>query len=213
MHILRDAFHTTRRYGLLTVLVVGGSACLDPSGPARDNSLSSSPVLAAGTREVTIDFSTFGHGENLDPDFYRRDGIAFPDQFCGSAGCGGLFIGFVQGDAALTGDPRRGPVTATFNRPISELSLVVAPAFQGTATYTLNVFSASGALVGTSSVTVTQDQGDPANTGFGYFEIGVSNPDKRVKSFTLNSVVVRASSPFPHVGFIPYGVSSITYTY
>ena len=213
MHIVSDAFHTIRRYGLLTALIIGSSACQDPSAPARDNALSSSPALAAASREVTIDFSTFGHGEYLDPDFYRRDGIAFPDQFCGSAGCDGLFIGFIQGDAALVGDPRRGPVSATFTRPISELSLLVAPSFQGTATYTLNVFSASGALVGTSSLTVTQDEGDPANTGFGYFEIAVSNPEKRVKSFTLTSVFVRSASPFPHVGVIPYGVSSITYTY
>ena len=213
MQLLDKTVRKGRPYGLVIALLLGVSACHDPAGLAVNTHSTVSSAIAAATREVTIDFSTFGHGEYLDPDFYRRDGIAFPDQFCGSAGCDGLFIGFIQGDAALVGDPRRGPVSATLTRPISELSLLVAPSFQGTATYTLNVFSASGALVGTTSVTVTQDEGDPANTGFGYFEIAVSNPEKRVKSFTLTSVFVRSASPFPHVGVIPYGVSSITYTY
>jgi len=96
-----------------------------------------------------------------------------------------------------------GPVTATFARPISELSVRVAPALQGTALYLLNAFAESGALLATTSVTVTQDEGDPANSGSGYFTMS--------GSFALDNVFVCSS--FPQNVAIPFGVSSITYTH
>lgn len=164
-----------------------------------------------GSRDVTIDFTSFGLGTVFEPDFYRSDGIRFPSKRCGSAGCDTWFIAhIIQGDDALLGETRFGPVKATFTRPISSLSLRVAPALQGTATYVLSAFAGSGKLLATTSVTVTQDFGDPANTGFGYFMVSLTNLPKPAKSFTLDNVFVRSS--FSNTD-IPYGVSSISYTH
>ena len=202
--------HLTRLVGLvLAAILLTTAACADSTGPAVDRDLPANSSASAASRDVTIDFSAFGDGKNFDPEFYRSDGILFPPEACGSAGCAPWFVGFVAGDAALIGDPRRGPLTADFKKPISELSLSVAPTFLGTARYTLNLYSPSGALVATASVTVTQDPGDPADTGFGYFTISVSDLPKAVKSFALDNVFLRSSAT--NVTVIPYGVNSITF--
>jgi len=183
-------------------------ACTDrpAAGPADR------PSFGAGVaaQRVTVDFTSFGEGQFFEPTFYRSDGILFPAQACGPAGCTAWFVGFIQGDDALVGTPSFGPVQATFTRPISDLSVVVAPGIQGTATYVLSAFAVSGELLGTTSVTVTQDIGDPANSGYGYFTIGLTNLPGPAKSFTLDNVFVRSS--FPQNTEIPYGVSSISYS-
>jgi hypothetical protein len=184
----------------------------EPSDTHSDMVSSPSTASARGSLpEVTIDFSSFGAGDIFQPDFYRAQGIRFPPQRCGSAGCDNWsIVHIVQGDDALLGEPRFGPIKANFTKPISDLSLQVAPALQGTATYVLKAFAQSGKLVATASVTVTQDFGDPANTGFGYFTISLRNLRRPAKSFTLENVFVRSS--FPLNTEIPYGVSSISYT-
>jgi hypothetical protein len=199
----------TRSFGPILALLIGLNACADPTGSATDSSTIGRASVARSVSEITIDFSTFGSGKEFDPDFYQSEGIVFPPEACGPAGCVPWFIGFVVGDAALIGDPTHGPVSATFKKPISNLSLSFAPTFLGTATYTLSAFSPSGALVATTSVTITVDPADPADMGFGYFTIALTDLARPVKSFTFDNVLVR--SPGPHV-VIPYGVSSITYT-
>jgi hypothetical protein len=166
------------------------------------------PGVAA--REVSVDFSSFGGiGVIFEHDFYRSDGILFPPEQCGPAGCDPWTIDLIQGDAALLAENQFGPVRARFTRPVSSLSVRVAPALQGTARYVLKAFAASGKLLARTSVTVTQDSGDPADTGFGYFTISLSNLPGPAKSFTLDNVFLR--STFPTNDNIPYGVSSISY--
>ena len=167
-------------------------------------------AASVGDREVTIDFSSYGAGRVFDPEFYRDDGIRFPPERCGSAGCDAWFVGFVQSDAALVQTPLLGPIQATFTRPVSDLSLRVAPSLQGTATFVLKAFAGSGEVLAETSVTVTQDFGDPANTGFGYFTVSLMDLPHPAKSFTLDSVFVRSSFGWTE---IPYGVSSITYVH
>lgn len=180
-------------------------SCSD--GPTSPESSLKAGVAA---REVTIDFTSFGAADIFEPDFYRSDGILFPRQRCGSAGCDTWSIAhIIQGDDALLGENWFGPIKASFTRPVSSLSLRVAPALQGTATYLLSAFAASGKLLATTSVTVTQDFGDPANTGFGYFTISLTNLARPAKSFTLDNVFVR--STYPTNVNMPYGVSSISY--
>ena len=161
-------------------------------------------------REVTIDFSSYGFDKVFDPDFYRSEGIRFPSQRCGSAGCDTWFVGFFAGDAALVGNRVLGGVQANFSRPISDLSLNVAPALQGTATYTLTAFSPSGEAIATTSTTVTQDTGDPAHSGFGFFTISLTDLPSPAKSFTLNMDFVRSSF---HSDLREFGVSSISYVH
>jgi len=169
------------------------------------------PDLRSGLaqRRVTIDFTSFGIGRAWQPDFYKSDGIRFTRQQCGAAGCRDLSVDLFQGDAALQGEPPFGPIRATFTRPVSELSLEVAPGLQGTVVYVLKAFAASGKLLGTTRVRVTQDFGDPANTGFGYVTVRLPNLPRPAKSFTFQSVFVR--STFPLNTEIPYGIGSISY--
>jgi hypothetical protein len=190
---------------LLPGLLFALPSCSDaPTGPEPD--------LRAGVaaRRVTIDFTSFGVGKVFQPDFYKSDGIRFSKQQCGAAGCRPWSVELIQGDAALLGEPQFGVLKATFTRPISDLSLQVAPALQGTVTYVLRAFSASGRLLGRTAVRVTQDFGDPANSGFGYVTVRLSNLARPAKSFTFQSVFVRSSSPTNPE--IPYGVGSISYT-
>jgi hypothetical protein len=161
-------------------------------------------TAAQDGQQVTIDFTTFGTG-TFDPLFYSGDGIIFPAQRCGPAGCDDWFVGFVQGDEALIGNALLGPVTATFVTPISDLSLQVAPGSQGTATYTLTAYKKSDKVLGTQSLTVTQDSGDPDTGPFGYFTLSLSSL-KKASRFTLDSVFVRSSFGITN---IEYGVSSI----
>jgi hypothetical protein len=191
---------------LLLGILLAALSCSDaPTSPEP----SFKPGVAA--RKVTIDFTSVGVGNVLEPDFYRSDGIRFSPQQCGFAGCRTWSVELIQGHAALLGEPQFGPVKATFTRPISGISLRVAPALQGTVRYVLKAFAASGKLVGTTAVTVTEDFGDPANSGFGYHTISLPNLPRPAKSFTFHSVFVRSS--FPTNTEIPYGVSSISYTH
>lgn len=158
------------------------------------------------THQVTIDFSTHGFGV-FDPRFYEAEGIVFPLERCGSAGCDTWFVGHVQDFDALVGNTLLGPITATFTAPVSSLSMQVAPSLQGTAEYTLTAF-ASGSVVARASVTVTEDTGDPADTGFGYFTIDLGTLPRPATSFTLDSRFVRSSFPITN---IEYAVRSIAY--
>jgi len=193
------------------ILLASAAAALSGCGEWSATGSADRPSFSVGASAVTIDFTSYGEGKVFQPDFYRSDGIVFPAERCGSAGCDTWFVGFTQGDVALDGEPSRGPVQATFTRPISDVSLRVAPRAQGTATYTLSVFAASGELLATTAVTVTQDFGDPANSGFGYFTISLTNLPSPAKRFTLENVFVRSS--FPSNPEIAYGVSSISYTH
>jgi hypothetical protein len=149
---------------------------------------------AATTAATTIDFSTVSQGP-FDQSFFTRDGIVFTE---------GTFVGFVQGDNALVG-----PVAGTVKGGFSSLSARVAPAMQGTATYTLTAFK-QGNQIAATSITVTQDEGDPTTGSFGYFTINIGPLPKKADSFSLSNLFVRSS--FPGVTLIEFGVSSITFS-
>jgi hypothetical protein len=171
---------------------------------------SAAASVGVASPEVTVDFSSFGEGP-FDPNFYHLDGIVFPSQRCGSVGCTAWLVSLVQGDDALLGDPSFGSVTARFTRPVSDLSLSFAPDLQGTATYVLRAYGGSGEVIASTSITVTEDFGDPANEGFGYHVVSLANLSTPVVAFTLDSIFVRSS--FPSNVQIGYGVSSISYTH
>src|SRR5438093_9962896 len=152
---------------------------------------SAAASVGVGAPEVTVAFSSFGEGL-FDPNFYRLDGIVFPSERCGSVGCAPWLVSLVQGDDALLGDPSFGFVTATFTRPVSDLSLSFAPDLQGTATYVLKAYSGSGEVIASTSITVTEDFGDPANEGFGYHVVSLTNLSTPAVSFTLDSIFVRS---------------------
>ncbi len=152
-------------------------------------------VAAGAEASVTIDFSAHGHGP-FDASFYKADGVVFTE---------GTFVGYIQGDDALVG-----PAAGSFNRPATSLSAWVAPSIQGTAEYTLTAYGASGGVVATRSVAVTQDAGDPQTGPWGYVEIDLGALPRGAKSFRLENRFVRSS--FSHVTSIPFGVKMIEYT-
>jgi hypothetical protein len=143
----------------------------------------------------TIDFSTAGEG-TFQPDFFKRQSLVLTQ---------GDFVGFVQGDQSLIG-----PVAGTFHPSVCSISVRVAPAFQGTAAYTLRAYAASGKVVGSTTMTVTQDIGEPASGSFGYFVIELTSLSQKAQTFTLENQFIRSS--FPQTTQISFGVSSITYS-
>lgn len=151
-------------------------------------------VPSAAASAATIDFSARGQGP-FDQAFFEPDGAVFTE---------GSFVGYIQGDEALVG-----PVAGEVKPKISSLSARISPAIQGTAVYTLTALSSSGNVVESGSVTVTQDEGDPAHSGWGYFTIDLGALPRKARSFTLTNTFVRSS--FSHITSIPFGVSSITF--
>ena len=165
-----------------------------PTAQVHATSMIAIPGCRSATGQ-TIDFSAAGEGP-IQPDFFKRQGLVLTE---------GDFVGFIQGDEALNG-----PVAGSFHPSVCSLSLTVAPGVQGTAAYTLTAYSPSGEVVGSTTVIVTQDTGDPESGPFGYFTIELTNLSQRAETFTLESQFI--SSSFPHITQIPFGVSSITYT-
>ena len=144
-------------------------------------------------RADVIDFSEFV-GTPLDPAFFADRGVIFTSP---------LSLGFVQSDDAVIA-----PLAGRFTRPIVAVSALVAPATQGTADYTLSAFDARSRLIGSATVRVTQDLGDPANTGFGYVPIQLGGLSEPAHAFSLSNTFVRSS--FDFVTNIDFGVSSLT---
>jgi hypothetical protein len=145
------------------------------------------------TSSQTIDFSAAGEG-TFQPDFFKSLVITQGD-----------FVGYVQGDQSLIG-----PVAGTFHPSVCSISVRVAPAFQGTAAYTLSAYSASGKVVGSTTMTVTQDIGEAESGPIGYFVIELTGLSQKAQTFTLENQFIRSS--FPQTTQISFGVSSITYT-
>ena len=149
------------------------------------------PVAAAAPQTSTIlDFSEAGQGP-FDQSYFS--GINFTD---------GSFIGYVQGDDALVG-----PVAGSAKKKFTSISANFAPAGQGTAVYTLTAYKGKVA-VGSNSVTVTQDSGDPESGPFGYATISLSALPKNADAFRLSNSFVRSS--FPHITLIEFGTASIS---
>jgi hypothetical protein len=167
-----------------------------------------------GLSTVTIDFSSFNSDpstiEPIDGDYFAADGIRFSTP-CNADGCSILEVGMVQGDAALRQRPFLGGFEASLSRPVSAISVRFAPGLQGTATYVLRAYSASGDLLASTSTTVTQDFGDPANTGFGHINLSLDDLPAPAKKLTLDSIFVRSS--YTWINAIDFGIHEITYTH
>jgi len=149
--------------------------------------------IPAPARADVIDFSALV-GTPLDPAFFADQGVIFTSR---------MGLGFVQGDDAISA-----PLAGTFTRPVVSLSALVAPAVQGTADYTLAAFDAHSRLIGSATVRITQDFGDPANTGFGYVPIQLGELSEPAHAFSLSNTFVRSS--FDFVTGVDFGVSSLT---
>ena len=167
-----------------------------------------------GLSTVTIDFSSFNSDpstiEPIDGDYFAADGIRFSTP-CSPSGCSILEVGMVQDDAALRQRPFLGGFEASFSRPISSVAVRFAPGLQGTATYVLRAHSASGDILASTSTTVTQDFGDPENTGFGHINLGLNDLPAPAKRLTLDSIFVRSSATW--ITAIDFGIHTITYTH
>ena len=149
---------------------------------------------AQAATTTTIDFSNVSQGP-FDQSLFARDGIVFTE---------GAFVGFFQGDNALAG-PAAGKVKGGF----TSLSAQVAPAMQGTATYTLTAYK-HGKEITATTITVTQDEGDPTTGPPGYFTVSIGPLPKKADTFSLSNEFVRSS--FPEHYRIEYGVSSVTFS-
>jgi hypothetical protein len=153
--------------------------------------LAASPAVAASPTSATIDFSQAGIGP-FDQAYFSD--AAFSE---------GSFVGYVQGDEALIG-----PAAGTAAGKFTGISVEIAPAFQGTADYTIEAFSNADRVLGSSTVRVTQDTGDPETDPFGYVTLDLSSLPKKANSFRISNSFVRSS--FPNITVIDFGVASIT---
>ena len=64
-------------------------------------------------------------------------------------------------------------------------------------------------MIESTSVTITQDTGDPDTGPFGYTTIDLGSLPKKAAAFTLTNTFVRSS--YPQITTIPFGVSSISF--
>jgi hypothetical protein len=156
------------------------------------------PAAPSSRAATTIDFSAASVGP-FDQRFFAHEGIIFTE---------GTFVSFIQGDEALaSGDGQR--IAGDVRGGFASVSAEVAPANQGTATYTLAAYK-KGNLLGSTSITVTQDEGDPTTGPPGYFTISLGPLPKAATSFSLSNVFVRSS--FPETIRIEVGVASMTFS-
>ena len=144
----------------------------------------------------TIDFSLAGIGP-FDQNFFSADGVIFTE---------GTFVGFVQSDEALVFVNER--VAGTFTHAVSDISVQLAPSFQGTAIYTLTALDASSSQIGNQSVQVTEDTGDPEDQGLGYFSVSLTGLPGAF-GFSVESTFVRSS--FSNTTTAP-AMSSMSFT-
>jgi hypothetical protein len=148
-------------------------------------------ALAEPKSSVTIDFSAVGIKQDyMNPLFFKSDGIRFGDSY---------YIAWIQGDDAIggIGAVTNTPVTATFMRPVTRITVSFALAWQGTGQYTLTAYSASGRVIAAKTMIVTQ-----SSASFpGYVSITDENLQPKAKSFAFYG---------EDVG---YGINAISYTY
>jgi hypothetical protein len=153
---------------------------------------------------VTIDMTAHGQGV-FDQEFFKSQGIIFTE---------GDFVGFIQGDEALglvegASHPGTLRISGLFAPgAVTSISAQIAPGFQGTAVYRLAALDVLSNIIASRSVLVTQDEGDPENSGFGYFTIALSELPGPVGFFVDNTFV---RSSFPVNRTTDGGVSSITF--
>jgi hypothetical protein len=150
-----------------------------------------SPAVAASPASATIDFSQPGIGP-FDRSYFSEARFSQ-----------GSFVGYVQGDEALIG-----PLAGTAASKFTSISVDIAPAFQGTADYTIEAFSSADRVIGSSTVRVTQDTEDPETGPWGYVTLELASLPKKARSFRLSNTFVRSS--FPNITVIDFGVASIT---
>jgi hypothetical protein len=150
-----------------------------------------SPAAAAPLTTATIDFSQPGIGP-FDQSYFSEAGFSE-----------GSFVGYVQGDEALIG-----PVAGTAASKFTGVSVDVAPAFQGTADYTIEALSPADRVIGSSTVRITQDTEDPETGPWGYVTLELGSLPKKASSFRIRNSFVRSS--FPNITVIDFGVASIT---
>jgi hypothetical protein len=147
---------------------------------------------AAPVSAVTIevdDLGTWTGFYNIDPLAFREEGIRLADDYV---------VGFSSGHAVLSGWATNTPpfsIAGSFTRPVSSISASIRVQAQGTADYTLAAHAASGELIGSSTITLSQDGLDGS-----FYTVSVGNLPLKAKSFTIR-------------GGLDYGVRSISYTY
>ena len=147
------------------------------------------------TAPVTLDFSAPGQGV-FDQSFFvgaRR----------------GVHVGRVRGVRAGRRRARPGTGRGRFARPVSALSVSLAPAYAGTAEYTLDALNSSGKRVGRARTTVVQDAGDPATGPFGYFTMQLGSL-RGATAFRLSTRLISSSSP--NITLMELGLASLTFT-
>jgi LysM repeat protein len=156
-------------------------------------------------RVFTIDFSRAEKLSAFDPRFFEQEGIVFPPRWCQVDVCSDWFVGWIQGDDALVG----GPISATFTRPISSLSVRAAPGAQGTAEYTLTAFDRGGEVIAMKSVVVAQYIADPQVTLLGYFVVELDLLSKPARRFTFEQKDLALPAGMSGIG---YGLDEISFT-
>ena len=147
---------------------------------------------AAPVTTVTIEIDDLGIWAgfyNVDPLAFKADGIRLASDYV---------VGFSNGHAVLSGWASNTPpfmIAASFMRPVSSVSATIRMHVQGTADYTLAAYAASGELIGSSTITLSQDGLDG-----NFYTVSLDNLPVKAKSFTIS-------------GGLDYGVKSISYAY
>ena len=139
-------------------------------------------VSEAGAVPVTVDMSDHGGGIFYQ-EYFRPKGVVFTD---------GDFVGYVQGDDALVFDQSNGITGLFAPAAVTSISVDIAPWLQGTWAYRLAALNVLSNIIDSKTILVTQDTGDPENTGFGYFSIELTGLPGAA-GFLVDSTFIRTS--------------------
>lgn len=139
-------------------------------------------INEAGAIPITVDMSDHGGG-TFDQEYFKPQGVIFTD---------GGFIGYVQGDDALIFDQSNGITGLFAPAAVTSISVDIAPWLQGTWAYRLAALDVLSNIIDSETILVTQDSGDPENSGSGYFSIELAGLPGAV-GFLVDSTYIRDS--------------------
>ena len=165
------------------------------------------PIVETVFISMTEHGSTVDTGKNFNKEFFKDEGVVFFTTGGVSTVQGRLALISWDADDVYGNDD----VDGYFTEITNSISVDVAPYAQGTWNYILTAFDKDGEILGSDSITNTQDVLDPDNDGWGYITLAL-NTSAPIANFSVRSDFLR-NSGIPRQGESDnmFGLSDLTF--